>query len=170
MEGDAGALPGRTARPGFLIHYGWKETNVNCENNHRNIGFLIHYGWRETRQRFDHRRTVQIVSNPLRLEGDIAEITIDSWEKLVSNPLRLEGDTLSWANWIHSIYWFLIHYGWRETFQPPCMVAVVFTFLIHYGWRETRNVPENCAFYPKVSNPLRLEGDGDVDPATGGNG
>ena len=57
--------------------------------------FLIHYGWRGTMGLAYPRLCVAFVSNPLRLEGNIANIMIPNLETMVSNPLRLEGNGAS---------------------------------------------------------------------------
>ena len=59
--------------------------------------FLIHYGWRGTRPDALRECRDILVSNPLRLEGDVIEVVYDDRFQV-----------------------FLIHYGWRGTrnFRP----------------------------------------------------
>ena len=54
--------------------------------------FLIHYGWRGTAGPRRRRWFSDLVSNPLRLEGDRKPCDVGDRIYVVSNPLRLEGD------------------------------------------------------------------------------
>ena len=76
----------------FLIHYGWRGTDAEYRAILREVAFLIHYGWRGTRMRRSSKRWQDLVSNPLRLEGDPERPVPVVRLPEVSNPLRLEGD------------------------------------------------------------------------------
>ena len=86
----------------FLIHYGWRGTSSYVTAGITYLGFLIHYGWRGTFLRLLICWLSLLVSNPLRLEGDLSNIAAD--------------DLLIWK--------FLIHYGWRGTLHWRRIITI----------------------------------------------
>ena len=78
----------------FLIHYGWRGTNFFTPQQAIVSEFLIHYGWRGTFGEMSDLVREDLVSNPLRLEGDTSHKGSELRKKPVSNPLRLEGDLM----------------------------------------------------------------------------
>ena len=78
----------------------------------------------------------QLVSKPLRLDGDAAQLIITFSHEIVSKPLRLDGD---------------------PNVRPASRATSA--FLSHYGWMGTELCPGHLISSEKVSKPLRLDGD-----------